>query len=182
MTLMEGLTIFAILAGPAVGAWLTRRLDNRRELQKRKFEIFRSLMRTRGMRINVDHVSALNLVEVEFIENKEIVSAWKTYLANLSEALPPVEEKDKYDAAVKKRESLLTKLLHGIAKSLKIEIEQLSILEGNYIPQGWVDEDWENRLIRRSLLDVLSSKRAIVIRTDTSSQSSPFPPPPGTNN
>lgn len=178
MTLTEYLTIIALLAGPAIGAWLTRRLDDRRELQKRKYDIFRTLMRTRRMPIHVDHVSALNLVEVEFIKNKEIVSAWKSYLANLSEPFPPVEEKDRFDSATKKRDALLTKLLHEIAKSLKIEIEQLSILEGNYIPQGWVDEDWENRLIRRSLLDVLSSKKAIVIRPDVSQQHNPFPPQP----
>jgi hypothetical protein len=178
MTLVEILTVAAIVVGPAVGAWLTRWLDDRRERQKRRFDIFRTLMRTRRMPIHVDHVSALNLVEVEFVDNKEIVSAWKSYLANLSEPFPPVEEKDRFDVATKKRDSLLTKLLHEISQDLKIKIEQLSILEGNYIPQGWIDEDWENRLVRRSLLDVLTSKKAIVIRPDTSSQNNPFPPPP----
>jgi hypothetical protein len=180
MTAADILTLVAILAGPAVGAWLTRRLDDRRELQKRKFDIFRALMRTRKMPIHIDHVSALNLVEVEFVENRNVVSAWKSYLTNLGEPLPPVEEKERYDSALKKRDALLTKLLSEIARCLKVEIEQLSILEGNYIPQGWVDEDWEQRLVRRALLDVLSSRRAIVIRPDVAPQHNPYPPPPTT--
>lgn len=79
------------------------------------------------MPIHIDHVSALNLVEVEFIKNRNIISAWKTYLACLGEPLPPVNEKERYDAAIKKRDSLLTKVLSEIAGSLKVKIEQLSI-------------------------------------------------------
>ena len=178
MTLTEIITIVAVFAGPAFGVWLTRRLDDRRELQQRKYDIFRTLMRTRKMPIHYDHVGALNLIEVEFIKDENVITAWKSYLGNLSVTVPPVEEKDRYDAAIKKRDSLLTKLLSEIAKSLNITIEQLSILEGNYIPQGWVDDDWEQRLVRRSLIDVLTSKRAIVIRADVTPQSSPYPPPP----
>ena len=177
MTPLEVITIIALVAGPAFAAWLTRWLDDRRERQKRKFDIFRTLMRTRRMGIHVDHVSALNLVEVEFVDNKDIVAAWKAYLANLGEDLPSVEQKDRYDGAIKKRDALLTKLLHEISKELNVKIEQLSILEGNYIPQGWVDEDWEQRLVRRSLLDVLTAKSAIVIRPEVTPQHNPFPPP-----
>jgi len=181
LTLTDVLTLIAILVGPAFGAWLTRRLDDRREIQKRKFDVFRALMRTRKMPIHIDHVSALNLVEVEFIKHRDVISAWKTYLTNLGESLPPVEEKDRYDAAIKRRDSLLTKLLHEIARALKVEIEQLSILEGNYIPQGWVDDDWEQRLVRRGLIDVLSGRRPIAMRPEIPTQNSPYPPPPSIN-
>jgi hypothetical protein len=178
MTLTETLTLIAILAGPAVGAGLTRWLDARRELRQRRFDIFRTLMRTRKIPIHIDHVSALNLIEVEFINDKEIISAWKSYLANLGEPFPPVEEKERFDAAQKKRDSLLTKLLSELARSLNVKIEHLSILEGNYIPQGWLDEDWEHRLVRRSLIDVLTGRRAITMRPELPAQNSPYPPPP----
>src|SRR6266542_6327450 len=111
MTTTEIISVIAIVAGPAFGAWLTRWLDDRREAHKRKFDIFSALMRTRKMPIHIDHVSALNLIEVEFIKNRNIISAWKSYLACLAETLPAVEEKEKYDAVIKKRDSLLTKLL-----------------------------------------------------------------------
>ncbi len=178
-TITDVVTVVAIVAGPAFGAWLTRFLDNRREAHKRKFDIFVTLMRTRKMPIHIDHVSALNLIEVEFVKNENIISAWKAYLANLGEPLPPVEEKQRYDSFIKRRDSLLTKLLSEIAESLGIKIEQLSILEGNYIPQGWVEDDWEQRLVRRSLLDVLAGRRAIAIRPEAPAPQTPYPPPPG---
>ena len=130
------------------------------------------------MTVHADHVGALNLIEVEFIKDTNVITAWKTYLANLSEPVVPVEEKDRHDVWVKKRDSLLTKLLSEIATSLNITIEQLSILEGNYIPQGWVDDDWEQRLVRRSLLVVLTSKRPLLIRADAPPPHNPYPPPP----
>src|SRR6266550_8447745 len=180
MSTTDIVSLIAIVLGPAFGAYMTRWLDDRREAHKRKFDIFRTLMRTRKMPIHTDHVSALNLVEVEFIKNQNVISAWKTYLACLSEPFPSIEEKEKHDAAAKKRDSLLTKLLSEIAKSLRVKIEQLSILEGNYIPQGWVDDDWEQRLIRRSLLDVLMARRAVVIRPEAPVQT-PYPAPPASN-
>ena len=180
MSFTEIVTVVAIVGGPALGAWLTRCLDSRREVQKRRFDIFRDLMRTRKIPMHVDHVSALNLVEVEFFKSEKIISAWKAYLTNLSEPLPPVEEKERFDSLIKKRDSLLTKLLYEIAISLKVRIEQLSILEGNYIPQGWVDDDWEQRLVRRALVDVLTSKRPIIIRPEAAAQHNPYPPRPNT--
>jgi hypothetical protein len=44
--------------------------------------------------VDVDHVGALNLVEVEFIKSREVIAAWKAYLKNLGEPIPPVEQKD----------------------------------------------------------------------------------------
>ncbi len=127
----------------------------------------------------MDHVGALNLIEVEFVDDSAVIETWKAYLDDLSQELPPFEQKDKYDAAIKKRDSLLTKLISEIAKVLNIKVEQLDILAGNYIPQGWFDEDWEQRLVRRHLINVLSGRSAVLIRPDPALTShNPYPPPP----
>lgn len=172
-------TILAVVAGPILAVVITRMIDNRRAEDQRKFDIFRTLMRTRTMPIHFDHVGALNLVEVEFIKHTDVIQAWKIYLGNLGESMPPVEEKEKFTAAQNKRNALLTKLISEIAKALKIKIEQLDILEGNYLPQGWNDDDWEQRLVRRGLINVLHSKAPIIIQTQQPQQSqSPYPPAP----
>ncbi len=182
-SLMTWLNLIVILAGPLLAVWFTRCNDDRRADKSRKMDIFRTLMRTRKMPVHVDHVGALNLVEIEFIGREKVIAAWKAYLANLSEALPPIEKKDEYDQAIRKRDSLLTKLLSEIAQALKIKVEQLDILEGNYIPQGWLNDDWEQRLARRHLIDVLAGRKAICIRTGpTANAQSPYPPPPEVTN
>lgn len=172
-------TIVAVLPGPVIAVCITRYLDDRRADKARKLDIFRTLMRTRGMRLHWEHVGALNLVEVEFIDHPKVVNAWKAYLDNLREEPPPIERKDLHDKTVKTREKLLTTLIDEIAKVLEIEIKQLDILEGNYMPQGWADDEWEQKLVQRGLINVLHRKTSILIQPHQ--EQNPYPPPPDTN-
>ena len=130
---MPWLTILAIVLGPFLAIITSQHLERGRSEKRRKVEIFHTLMRTRSMNISPDHVGALNLVEIEFLGEKNVQMAWKSYMRNLSEPLPPLEEKDQYDQASQNRARLLTELLDEMAKSLKIEIQQLEILRGSYV-------------------------------------------------
>ena len=70
-------------------------------------------------------------------------------------------------------------MISEIAGVLKLNVEQLAILKGNYLPQGWLDEDWEQRLVRRHLLSVLSGRSAILIRPDPgATEQGPYPAQP----
>ncbi len=141
-------------------------------------DVFRTLMRTRNLTTSWDHVGALNLVEVEFAKHKDVVKAWKEYLNCLGEPFPPNEEKERQDKLDKKRVTLLTKLLDEIAKTLKIEIAQLDILAGNYVPQGWQDDHVDERIVRFLLMNVLSGKTSIKIDPYPHQPASAYPPPP----
>ena len=78
------------------------------------------------------------------------------------------------------RDKLLTKLIHEIANVVGIKLEQLDILEGNYVPKGWADDLWEQKMILRGLLNVLYKKVPIPFEIHRSEQTqSPYPPPPG---
>ena len=172
-------TIAAVVLGPVIAVWITRRIDEQRADKSRKLDIFRTLMRTRRMQMHWDHVGALNLVEVEFIDHPGVVKAWKDHLTNLGEQPPPIEQKEGFDVFIRKRESLLTKLIDEIAKVINIKVTQLDILEGNYVPRGWNDAEWEQQLLRRRLIDVLYGKAAIPIQQHQPQQGqSPHPPPP----
>ena len=70
-------TIVAILIGPCLAVYVNGYLDRRREKRARKMDIFRTLMRTRNARLSPDHVGALNLVEIEFVNHPEVVKNWK---------------------------------------------------------------------------------------------------------
>ena len=172
-------TIIAILLGPVGAILVAQCLDRLRADKTRKMDIFRTLMRTRGLPVHWDHVGALNLVEVEFIDRQDVIGAWKEYLTNLGEELPPIEQKARFDTATRKRGVLLTKLIDTIAKELNIKVAQLDILEGNYVPQGWNDDDWEQRLVRRGIINVLHGGAAISIQQHQPQQEqNPYPPPP----
>ena len=76
---LEVCTILAIVVGPVIAVCITRKLDRDRAAAGRKMEIFRALMRTRGIPIHWDHVGALNLVEVEFIDHQDVIETWKKF-------------------------------------------------------------------------------------------------------
>lgn len=169
-------TILAIVLGPFLAILASRYLERASSRRQRKVEIFHTLMRTRSMLMSPEHVGALNLVELEFLGEKNVTKAWKAYLENLQEPFPPIEEKEKHDKAIQNRGRLLTELLDEMAKSLNIEIQQLEILRGSYVPQGWADQEWENTIMRRSLIDVLHGKAPISVQA--ADPSSPYPPQP----
>ena len=127
-------------------------------------EIFRTLMRTRVMPIHRDHVGALNLVEVEFIDHQNVIKTWKEYLDHLNERPPAPEEKAELAAFGKKRDTLLTALIDAIAKALGVKVAQLDILQGNYVPIRWFADEEEQRWLRRALMDVLSGRGSIPIQ------------------
>lgn len=175
---MGAATIVAVFLGPVLAVLTALHLEKRRAEKTRKWEIFRILMRTRRLSLSWDHVGALNLVEVEFVNHAAVISAWKKYLTKLGEELPPMEDSGRFHQSLQQREALLTELIHEIATVLGIKIPQLDILAGNYIPQRWNDDDWEQRLMRRGLINVLHGKASIRVRQAEQEQH-PYPLPPG---
>ncbi|MBF6571707.1 MAG: hypothetical protein IVW54_22940 [Candidatus Binataceae bacterium] len=121
-------TIIAVLLGPILAVCVTRYIDESRLKQTRRMDVFRILMRTRRLRLNPDHVGALNLVEIEFFSENAVIEKWKAYWAHLCQPLPV--EVVTQQQFLREQEGLLTKLLHAIAKTLAFNIEQLEILEG----------------------------------------------------
>jgi hypothetical protein len=168
-------TIVAVILGPILAVEVSRRNDERRLKQTRRMDVFRTLMRTRRMRLSPDHVGALNLVEIEFYGEAAVIEAWKAYWAHLHQAYPidPARQQQ----FQRDQEGLLTRLLHAIATTLNFNIEQMEILEGGYLPQGWVDNDVSMRMLRDLMVDILSHRRGFPIVAFTPG-SSPYPPPP----
>lgn len=172
-------TALAAVAGPVIAVWITRMSDDRKDVQGRRMDIFRTLMRTRKLPVHFEHVGALNLIEIEFAADAPVIAAWKDYLKVLGEPIPSENDVAGHTQLRQKRDAKLTKLISSIAKVLKFKVEQMDIFEGNYVPQGWFDDDWEQKLARKGMIDVLSGRRPILIQPFAPSQATgPYPPPP----
>ncbi len=172
-------TIIALFLGPLVAVWIARRMEDRRAKHERRMSVFRALMSTRSNALSFDHVSALNLVEIEFYDNPEVVKKWKAYFDDLveyprledekiSEGLSDAEiarRQANYDKRVKEgRSKLLTELLYEMAQVLGYEkIKVLEILEGSYFPQGWGRIEAEQGLIRQYAIDLYFGRTALPV-------------------
>ena len=75
-----------------------------------------------------------------------------------------IEQKERHDNFIRTRDMRLTALIDAIAKAVGIKVEQLDILEGNYVPKDWDDMEWEQTLARRGLIDVLYGKSSISVQ------------------
>ena len=68
---------------------------------------------------------------------------------------------------------------------MNVKMEQLDIFESNYIPQGWHDDDFQQRYLRTLSINLLSGRNTLPISVlsaqNQTEQSSPFPPPPESN-
>lgn len=78
------ITTFALIAGPVLSVFITRNLDEERFKKGRKIDLFRILMRDKGLyasqvALAIDFTNALNLVPIEFSSDKEVIKCWGAF-------------------------------------------------------------------------------------------------------
>lgn len=167
-------TLVAIAFGPIVAVLTTRWLDGVHERRRRKLDVFKSLMQTRGIRLDPVHVAALNVVEIEFYNEHKIRNSYKAYIEHLSSPSPSPQEQDKfYD----QRSDLFMNLLFEIGNSLNYQFDKRDLERHSYVPEGWGIEQGIQRRNAELLSKVLSGQIAIPITQFTGGHS-PFPEPP----
>jgi len=195
--MIDVVSIIALFMGPLIAVVVAWKLDDRRAKNERRMDVFRKLMSTRSNTLSFDHVSALNLVEIEFHGNSKVVRKWKKYFDSLGTVYPKREEEkileslssaeivrreENYDKRVIEiRSKLLTELLHEMARVLGYKkIEVLEILKGSYLPQGWVNVEYQQEIMRRYFIDLYLGKRAlpVLVRSEeppTNGEQKPLP-------
>jgi hypothetical protein len=164
--------VMATLLGPVLAVMVTRHVDARRQIRDRRLEVFRSLMGSRRAPLSPERVKALNMVEIEFHGIASVEAAYRDVMAHINMPRPLPH------GWGERHRTLLTKLLSEMAKVLGYELQQLDVLEGGYYPQGFVDIEVEQQLVRQALIDVLSGRRPLVVSPAAPAPPSPFPPPP----
>jgi hypothetical protein len=191
----EWLTLIALFTGPAIAVFVTRWVDERRAVFQRRQDIFKTLMRTRRAPTSPEHVGALNLIELEFQNEADIITRWKALYGHFAaqhqrtpseavdaQALPTDEvarrDQSFYARLFDERQKLLAKLLHAMGRKLGFRSEQLEIFEGGYLPQGWVDTEAEQMALRRFLVDLGAGRRWLPVGVFNGNPDPPTPPPP----
>ena len=125
-------TLLATFVGPIAAVLITRWGDERRERQSRQLTVFRLLMANRRSQLSSEFVIGLNLVEVEFHEDKAVILSLKALFQNYYTPWPSIKkEQDHLYAA---QQDLVALLLDSIAKTVGIRVNQLDIFRGGYFP------------------------------------------------
>ena len=158
--------VLATFAGPViailVSMWLTSRNERRGQLRNRRFNIFRTLLATRGQAITQDHVAALNLVEVDYYGVVKVIGAWRIYMDHLSSG-PRGRRMTEAESTFfeDKRTDLLAKLLHLVAVELGFRMSDLDLKRGGYAPSGWLDRDQLDTSMKEAAVALFSGVKPL---------------------
>lgn len=173
MTVNDILMILAVLISPFLAVFVQRRLDISREKRGQRLWVFRTLMATRGNRISLDHVQALNSIELLFDHPKKdklIVEKWNEYLDHFGQG-PKEGDKDhsaKLTAWLEKGDDLLADLLQIMGRSLGFDFDKVKIKRGIYFPRGHGEEMDDQLIIRKGLVKILSGKASLPVEVKNS--------------
>ena len=172
MTLNNVLMVLAVLLSPFLAVFAQSRINSLLERRGQKLWIFRTLMATRGNRLSLEHVQALNSIVLFFDSKKDkiIVEKWNEYLDYLNGQNLNSQDKDypiKLDAWTEKAYDLLADLLQVMGKSLGYDFDKVKIKRGIYSPRGHGEESADQFLIRKSMVDILSGKKPLGVKVES---------------
>lgn len=157
---MSGLTVgfwittAAIIIGPLAAVLISTWLERRRRADERREMIFRTLMKTRRTWGSLEHVEALNLIEVDFHGKTHVQSAYKALFEYFVNDISRRADENDEAYALRKTShhtSLLTKLLKAIADDLGYRKDALEILQGGYSPVAHGEIETDQAKIRKLL-------------------------------
>ncbi|MDC1399739.1 hypothetical protein N8306_04425 [Yoonia sp.] len=116
------ISITAIFASPMVAFWVSDKVGRGREIRSRQYQILRDLMSTRRSRLDPIHISALNLVELEFYNIDMIRQSYKKYVKHLSTPFPNGERQEQ--PFIDERNDLFAELLAAVASELGFKFDK----------------------------------------------------------
>jgi len=161
------LTIIALLLGPFIGAQVSAWLQKRSSETERRKTIFKTLMATRANRISHEHVQALNLIDLEFYEEKPVTAAWAKYLEYLGKDVNKNDEKA-WNNWNNISNDLFVDLLQKMAKVLKYDYDVDHIKRSVYSPQAHGELIKDQFRYRKAVLELieglLSGKIALPVQ------------------
>lgn len=183
METSDWLFIGATIVGPVLAVLATRLVDYFREKSSRRYNIFVALMTTRAYRLNHQHIEALNRVEVEFSDSRDIISALRRYMDLLDDSTP--KDSDNVTLLGKRRNRAFAELVQAIGVKLRRRVDKLDLTEGGYYPTGLAELEDLQKDNAQQLNIVLKGSRPLWIaaapnptQTSTPEDRGPFPPRP----
>ncbi|GIU03407.1 hypothetical protein TUM4261_00750 [Shewanella sp. c952] len=169
MEYKEIIMVIAVIAGPILAVQAQKYLESIKENKRRKMGLFHTLMSTRANRVSQAHVSALNMIDLEFYGKtlfgkrsqsageKKITNAWKVYNDHLNEKFT----KDRLGAWADKRDDLFTALLYAMSQHLGYDFDEVQLKRDCYKPMAHGDVEAEQQKIREGIVAVLDGKKSI---------------------
>lgn len=155
-------TVFAIFRAPIVALRLQKEIETFNEQKKRGLGIFKTLLATRADTVSLEHVQALNMIDVEFYSQKDIRDTWNIYRDHLNSP-PQNQDKAAQDRWEEKRVDYLTDLLHCMSKFFGYDFDKVVLKKGAYSPIAHGIFNLQQNLIRHGFVGLLNGEKSIKV-------------------
>jgi hypothetical protein len=153
MTTEFWITTAAIVIGPIVAVTLAQWLQVRAARRERKLFVLRALMSTRRAQLSQERVAALNLIDIEFWDQKRVTQAFRELSAIYNDrARWQNADLDVRKALLEDLDDKSVRLVHEIARSLGHKYDQMDILRGGYYPEAFGIIEEQQAVIRDFLV------------------------------
>lgn len=170
MTIAEWMMIAAVLLAPLTAVQVQKWLEGWREKKERKKQIFTTLMATRATRIDPSHVTALNMIDLEFKETS-VLEKWREYLDCLAEVpeIPAANSSADIQQTYKnvlnnwtgRHDDKFIDLLYEMSRVLKYKFDKVYLKKSIYYPRGLSDLEMEQQIFRRAAISFLSGQHPV---------------------
>jgi hypothetical protein len=151
----------AIVLGPLIGIWVTRLIDKAGEARNRRWELFVTLQRTRGLELTPDHVAAINMIPVLFRKDAAVMRAWEELLDSLNDAGWNSAEKEVKDRVIELSNNKRTNLRNKVAEAVGAKLPTKEEHKYGYVPIAWSNEYLQTMEAREQLLKVLKGQQVL---------------------
>jgi hypothetical protein len=137
-------------------------------------------MKTRRVTLSAEHVTSLNVIQIEFNDDERVISAYKKYIDNLAgPPLPPNSNQTEIARFLETRDDVFIELIFEMGRNLGFSFDKRELSKYSYSPQGWINMESEQSSIRALALELLQGKRPLPIAPfQPPPSASKFPPPP----
>jgi len=159
-----------MIIGPISAVQIQKLLERNRSSYKRKEDIFKELMATRGSILSKEHVEALNRIEIEFGSSKKyknVIEAWKVYFDHLCQKTDGEASQVQWNNT---RFDLHTELLYQMSTSLNYKFDKLAIKRNVYLPEYFAQTEKEQVEIKELIKKILNGSQRILIKIDNEDQ------------
>ena len=158
--LMPILTLLAVVAGPTIGVLIAQYREDRKQKQQQQIAILTSLLRTRhgSARQSAEHVGALNLIQLMFHGEKDVLDVYRKYMEHLNTPPPPQEQPNLLDSFLRDGQGRFLELLATLASALRYQFDKKDLENLAYIPQRWLDFEMAQQQNMYLLTELLSGR------------------------
>ncbi|WP_408361166.1 DUF6680 family protein [Paraburkholderia sediminicola] len=174
MEAKDWVIVGATIAGPILAVQAQKLVERTRASAQRRDWIFSTLMATRQARVSVDHVRALNMIDLAFYGRRvlgkvwrskrlqAVLDAWHDYHAHLT--LPqqnrPANEGEQRDWNGRYDE-LFTNLLDRLAAAMNYKFERAALKGGSYSPEAHGTVELQQQAMRHLAIEVLAGNKPL---------------------